>query len=157
DPKHVGARALASEIFISLRNYSRAAAELAQLAAMPHAPAEQRHLSALAAVDLYETQLGDVDSAVKVLNSMEGAPGDRLLIKERLAKTVARASRWHDAVWLLGELSEERKTAAERAEAARLRLAILRDKLDLPGQSLDAVATLLRHRPGDEEALDLVL
>lgn len=157
DPRHVGARALASEIFISLRNYSRAAAELAQLAAMPHAPAEQRHMSAMAAVDLYEAQLGDIDSALKVLDSMAGAPGDHLPLKERLAKTLARAARWSDAVRLLGELSKERKTASERAEAARLRLAILRDELGVPEQGFDTVTALLRNSPADGEALDLVL
>ncbi len=157
DPQHVGARALGSEIFIHLRNYAQAADELAQLAAMPHAPPEQRHMSALAAVDLYDSHLADVDAVLNVLRSMANAPGDGMAVKERVAKSVARAGRWEEAVALLGELAVERKTSAGRAEAARLRLAILRDEIRSPVQLSETVQVLLRNSPADAEALDLIL
>lgn len=157
EPDHVGSRALASEIYISLEDFGNAATELSELAALHDAPPEQRLLSAMTAIDLYDNRLNDLPGALTVFDSVRDAPGDLQPLIEHLVSACARRERWEDAVNLLEGLQVHGKAATDRAEAARLELAILRDELEQPERATRAVSTLLTERPGDPEAVDLVL
>jgi cellulose synthase operon protein C len=157
EPDHVGARALASEIYISIESYGRAALELAELAGLENAPAEQRHLSAMTAIDLFDNRLGDLDGALRAFGLVRNVPGNLQPLIEHLVAACARHHRWEDAVALLEDLQVHSTTPSERAEAARLELAILRDELDQPSRAITSVRTLLTELPGDPEAVDFVL
>ncbi len=157
EPDHVGARALASEIYISIESYGRAASELSELAGLPNAPPEQRHLSAMAAIDLFDNRLNDISGALNAFNSVRDVPGNLQPLLEHLVAACARHRRWEDAVTLLEDLQVHANSATDRAEAARLELAILRDELDQPERALGSVRTLLTEVAGDPEAVDLVL
>lgn len=157
EPDHVGTRALASEIYISIESYGRAALELAELAGLGNAPPEQRHLSAMTAIDLFDTKLGDLDGALRTFGLVRDVPGNLQPLIEHLVAACARHERWEDAVSLLEDLQVHSGTPTERAEAARLELAILRDELDQPDRALTSVRTLLTELPGDPEAVDFVL
>ncbi|MEN9579023.1 MAG: hypothetical protein RJA70_2032 [Pseudomonadota bacterium] len=157
EPEHVGAMALAGEIYLTGGQLERAAKELAALAAHPEAPSDQRLMSGIAAVDLYETKLGDLGRALEVLEVLKRAQLATLPVRERLARAAAKAERWDAAARLLEELMVERDTRAGRIEAARLALAIRRDRLRTPGDALAASERLLRESPTDAEAIDLLL
>lgn len=157
EPDHVGSRALASEIYISIESYGRAAVELAELAGLDNAPPEQRQLSAMTAIDLFDTKLGDLDGALRAFGLVRDVPGNLQPLIEHLVAACARHQRWEDAVSLLEDLQIHSATPTERAEAARLELAILRDELDQPERALTSVRTLLTELPGDPEAVDFVL
>lgn len=157
EPDHVGTRALASEIYISIESYGRAALELAELAGLSNAPPEQRHLSAMTAIDLFDTKLGDLDGALRTFGLVRDVPGNLQPLIEHLVAACARHQRWEDAVSLLEDLQIHSATPTDRAEAARLELAILRDELDQPDRALTSVRTLLTELPGDPEAVDFVL
>lgn len=157
EPDHVGARALASEIYISIESFGRAALELSELAGLPNAPPEQRHLSAMTAIDLFDNRLNDLAGALDVFNSVRDVPGNLQPLLEHLIAACARQQRWEDAVTLLEDLQVHANSATDRAEAARLELAILRDELDQPERALGSVRTLLTEIAGDPEAVDLVL
>ncbi|HKO46608.1 MAG TPA: hypothetical protein VJV79_02730 [Polyangiaceae bacterium] len=157
EPEHVGALALSGEVYITLGRFAEAAENLAQLGALEEAPAQQRLISGIAAVDLYENKLDDVYAALDVLSNLHQAGLGTLPVRERLARAAARAEAWSQATEALELLMTERDTSAGRAEAARLAMVIHRDRLnDLKGAEL-ATAQLLRERPDDGEALDLVL
>lgn len=157
EPDHVGARALASEIYISIESYGRAAVELSELAGLPNAPAEQRHLSAMTAIDLFDNRLDDLAGALTTFELVRDIPGNLQPLLEHLIAACARRRRWDEAVRLLEDLQLHGKSPHDRAEAARLELAILRDELDKPDRALGSVRTLLRELPGDPEAVDLIL
>jgi hypothetical protein len=157
EPDHIGSRALASEIYISLEDFGNAATELSEIAALRNAPPEQRHLSALTAIDLYDNRLNDLPGALGVFEAVREVPGDLQPLIEHLVSACARRERWEDAVNLLEGLQVHGKSATDRAEAARLELAILRDELEQPERATRAVTTLLVERPGDPEAVDLIL
>lgn len=157
EPEHVGARALAAEIYMNREQYTEAATQLAELTALPSAPENQRLMSGVAAVDLYETKLGDLSRALEILAELQRAGLSALAVKERLARATARAGRWSDASRMLEDLMSERQTVEGRVQAARLSLVIHRDRLQQPAAAGAAVETLLRLAPADPEGLDFVL
>ncbi len=157
DPDHVGAKALAGDIYISQQDYKSAAAELSDLALLPNAPAEQRRLGAITAIDLFEGKLNDIDAALEVFNRISEANLDLLPVAERLVAACAKAKRWEETLVLSGYLATNLPTATGRAEAARLQLAVYRDELHKPERALNSVETLLIHSPGDAEAVDTLL
>lgn len=157
EPEHVGAMALAGEIYLTNGQLELAAKELSDLAAHPDAPAEQRLMSGMAAVDLYETKLDDLDRALKVLAVLKQAQLSTLPVRERLARAAAKSEHWEVAANLLEELMGERETRQGRMEAARLALAIRRDRLGAPADAQRACQRLLEECPDDAEAIDLLL
>jgi tetratricopeptide (TPR) repeat protein len=157
DPRHLGALALYGEIYVTTRRYAEAAACLAQLAARDDASAAERLTSGLAAVDLMENQLGATSQALQVLLSLHRAGLSQLSLRERLARAAAKSQAWDDAVIVLEQLMFERLTSEERAEAARLALAIHRDRRHDSRAAGPAARALLRILPEDAEALDLTL
>jgi len=157
EPEHVGALALSGEVYITLGRFAEAAENLARLGALDEAPAQQRLMSGIAAVDLYENKLDDPYAALDVLSNLHKSGLGTLPVRERLARAAARAEAWDQATEALELLMTERDTSAGRAEAARLAMVIHRDRLhDIAGAEV-ATAQLLREVPDDAEALDLVL
>ncbi len=157
EPDHVGALALAAEIRINGGEFAEAAPLLSRLAVLTDAPAQQRLMSAMAAVDLYEKKLGQPELALEVLQLVHKDGLSTVKVRERLARAAARLGRWEQAASVLEQLMEEREQASGRIDAARLAMAIYRDKLDKPKRAEKAVARLLREAPDDTEALGLVL
>jgi len=157
EPEHVGALALSGEVYITLGRFAEAAENLAHLAALQDAPAQQRLMSGIAAVDLYENKLDDTYAALDVLSNLHKSGLGTLPVRERLARAAARAEAWDQATEALELLMTERDTSAGRAEAARLAMVIHRDRLNDTKAAEVATAQLLREQPDDAEALDLVL
>jgi tetratricopeptide (TPR) repeat protein len=157
DPDHVGALALLGEINIRRGNFEEAAASLARLARLEGAPAKNRVTAGIAAVDLYENKLGNFDIALEVLLSLHRAKLSNLRVRERLARAAARTGSWKEATEILQELMHERPEAEGRIEAARLAMAIHRDRLGKPQDAAQAIVKLLEEEPGDGEALDMLL
>ncbi len=157
EPDHVGALALSGEVYIRRGKYPEAAENLARLAMLDGAPTEQRLMSGIAAVDLFENKLGQTDRALAVLLGLYRAGLSTLPVRERLARTAARVGEWSAATDVLEELMSQRETAVARIEAARLAMAIHRDRLgDLAGAEA-ATTRLLEEAPDDAEAIDVVL
>jgi cellulose synthase operon protein C len=157
DPDHVGALALLGEINIRRGNFEEAAASLARLARLEAAPAKNRVTAGIAAVDLYENKLGKFEVALEVLLSLHRAKLSNLRVRERLARAAARTGSWKNATDILQELMHERPEAEGRIEAARLAMAIHRDRLGNPQGGAAAIVKLLEEEPGDGEALDMLL
>ena len=157
EPDHVGALALLGEVHITRGNFAEAAPSLARLAHIEQAPKQQRLMSGLAAVDLYEKKLGLVDKALEVLVALHHAGLSTLAVRERLASVAARAGAWSEATAILEKLMNEREKPEGRIEAARLAMAIWRDKLNAPQRGEAAVKKLLDESPDDGEAIDFVL
>lgn len=157
DENHVGALALTGEIFIRRGMFAEAAEKLARLATIGAAPPKNRITAGVAAVDLYENKLGRHDLALQVLLGLHGAQLTTLPVRERLARAAARTGSWAEATRILEELMNERPERDGRIEAARLAIAIHRDRLHAPHRAIGAVAKLLEESPGDGEALDVVV
>ncbi|HMJ12237.1 MAG TPA: hypothetical protein VK524_12520 [Polyangiaceae bacterium] len=157
EPDHVGALALSGEIYIKNGQFAEAAENLGRLAALSDAPTKQRLMSGVAAVDLYENKLHDIDKAFEVLLGLYRSGLSTLPVRERLARVAAKASAWHEATQALEHLMQERESREGRMEAARLALAIYRDRLDDASGAALASEKLLAESPEDGEALDLVL
>jgi len=157
EPDHVGALALSGEIYITLGRFAEAAENLARLGALDEAPGQQRLMSGIAAVDLYENKLDDAYAALDVLTNLHKSGLGTLPVRERLARAAARAEAWEQATEALELLMNERETSAGRAEAARLAMVIYRDRLHEKSRALAATSRLLDEIPDDGEALDLVL
>ncbi len=157
DADHVGAHALRGEIYIRQEKYEQAAAQLAELAALDAAPREQRLMSGVAAVDLFETKLNDLSRALEVLQVLSDAGLETLAVTERLTRAAATAERWEDAASLLEKLIAQRETTEGRVDAARLLMAIARDKLESPRRAREACEALLAEAPTDPEGIDFVL
>jgi tetratricopeptide (TPR) repeat protein len=157
EPDHVGALALSGEIFITVGRFEEAASHLAELAEHSQAPTQQRLMSGVAAVDLFENKLQDPQRALKVLLALHGAKLSTLPVRERLAKVATKAGAFEQAVQVLELLMNERDSRDGRIQASRLALAIYRDKLKRPAQAQRAVEKLLSEAPDDGEAVDLVL
>ncbi|MEO8903058.1 MAG: tetratricopeptide repeat protein [Polyangiaceae bacterium] len=157
EPDHVGALALSGETYITLGRFAEAAENLARLGALEEAPAQQRLMSGIAAVDLYENKLDDAYAALDVLANLHRAKLSTLAVRERLARAAARAESWEQATEALELLMNERETSAGRVEAARLAMVIQRDRLNDKGRAEAAATRLLSEVPDDGEALDLVL
>jgi len=157
EPDHVGALALSGEIFITVGRFEEAATHLAELAAHPQAPTQQRLMSGVAAVDLFENKLQAPERALAVLVALHAAKLSTLPVRERLAKVATKASAFEQAVQALELLMNERDSREGRMQAARLALAIYRDKLKRPAAALAAVEKLLAESPDDGEAIELAL
>jgi tetratricopeptide (TPR) repeat protein len=157
EPDHVGALALSGEIFITVGRFEEAASHLAELAAHPAAPTQQRLMSGVAAVDLFENKLQDPSRALAVLTALHDAKLSTLPVRERLAKVATKAGAYEQAVQALELLMNERDTREGRMQAARLALAIYRDKLKRPSAAQGAVEKLLSEAPDDGEAIELLL
>lgn len=157
EPDHVGALALAGEIFMSEGDFGKAAENLAKLSALRNAPAPQRLMSGVAAVDIYENKLHDPLQALAVLAQLYRSGQSTLPVRERLARAATSAGAWVEALDVLEDLSKERETSQQRAEAARLCMVISRDKLGATERTEQAALRLLAEEPADPEALDLVI
>ncbi len=157
EPDHVGALALSGEIYITLGRFAEAAENLARLGALEEAPAQQRLMSGIAAVDLYEHKLDDAYAALEVLANLHRANLSTLAVRERLARAAARAESWLQATEALELLMNERDSSAGRVQAARLAMVIHRDRLHDVARAEAAATRLLEELPEDGEALDLVL
>jgi hypothetical protein len=137
--------------------FAEAAESLARLARVESAPAKTRVTAGVAAVDLYENKLGRHDLALQVLLGLHAARLTTLPVRERLARAAARTGSWAEATRILEELMEERPEREGRVEAARLAMAIHRDRLLSPLGALPAANKLLSEAPTDGEGLDLVV
>jgi tetratricopeptide (TPR) repeat protein len=157
EPDHVGALALLGEVYITRQQFAEAAPALARLAVIEQAPKQQRLMSGLAAVGLYEKKLNQLDKALEVLAGLHHAGLSTPDVRERLASVAARAGAWADATGILEQLMNERANKEGRIEAARLAMAIWRDKLGAPQRAEAAVKKLLDESPDDGEAIDFVL
>lgn len=157
EPNHVGALALSGEIYITTGQFAEAAENLARLASLDEAPVQQRLISGVAAVDLYENKLGELQKGLAVLMALHRSGHSTLPVRERLARAAAKLEAWDVATGVLEELMNERAESDGRAEAARLALVIHRDSRARPADAAAAAERLLTEIPGDAEALDLVL
>jgi len=157
DPDHVGALALLGEINIRRGQFADAATSLTRLATLDAAPAKSRVTAGVAAVDLYEKKLDKPEAALAVLLTLHRAKLSSLPVRERLARAAARTGSWKEATSILEELMRERPSAEGRVEAARLAMAIHRDRLGNPQGASAAVVKLLEEEPADADALDLLL
>lgn len=157
EPQHPGALVLSAEISITLERYADAVALLTRLAEGEQASPEERLTAGLSAVDLCENRLGSTDEALRILAVLERAGLTTLAVRERFARSAAKAGAWDQAVSVLERLMFERKEPEERAEAARLALVIHRDRRQNPAAAGLATKVLLGLLPDDAEALDLVL
>jgi lipopolysaccharide biosynthesis regulator YciM len=157
EPDHVGALALLGEINIRRGNFEQAAESLGRLAVLDAAPAKNRVTAGVAAVDLYENKLNQFDKALQVLLALHAAKLSTLPVRERLARAAARTGSWKEATSILEELMQERPTPDGRIEAARLAMAIHRDRLGDPQGAARAIVKLLEESPIDGEALEMLL
>jgi len=157
EPDHVGALALSGEISITMGKFAEAAEFLGRLSGIGEAPAQQRLMSGIAAVDIFENKLNASEKALKVLVGLHQAGLSTPPVRERLARVAAKTGAWAQATSILEQLMEERDKREGRMEAARLAMAIWRDKLGDPLRAEAAVTKLLDESPDDGEALDLVL
>lgn len=157
EPDHVGALALSGEIYLTSGKLPEAAEKLARLSTLSEAPAKQRLMSGVAAVDIYENKLGEIEKALAVLDGLYRSGLSTLPVRERFARAAAKAGDWEKATEVLEQLMSERESREGRIEAARLCLVIFRDRLSEPGRAAKAAARLLAESPDDGEALDLVL
>jgi len=156
DPNHVGALALLGEINIRRGKFDEAATALARLALLDAAPAKSRVTAGVAAVDLYENKLSRFDKSLEVLLALHRAGISTLPVRERLARAAARGGAWAEATAILEELMRERPEPAGRTEAARLAMAIHRDRLGDVQAAAPAIVKLLEEAPSDPEGLDML-
>jgi len=157
EPDHVGALALSGEVYIRQGEFQEAVGMLARLASHPEAPAQQRLVSGMAAVDLCENKLNDHKKAMEVLMALHTTGLSTLPVRERLAKSAAKNEAWAQATSVLETLMNERDNSPGRIQAARLAMVIYRDKVRDPASALAAVTKLLSESPADAEALDLLI
>ena len=157
EPDHVGALALTGEIAIKRGQFADAAQALARLALLPEAPGKNRVTAGVAAVDLFENKLDRFDLALEVLLALHRSKLSTLSVRERLARAAARTGSWKEATEILEELMHERPEAEGRIEAARLAMAIHRDRLQNPPGARAAIVKLLEESPIDGEAIEMLL
>jgi tetratricopeptide (TPR) repeat protein len=154
---HVGALALSGEIFIRRGQFEPAAESLSRLALLGEAPPQNRLTAGVAAVDIYENKLGRFDRALEILLVLHRAKLSSLPVRERLARAAARTGSWQDATEILEELMHERPEVEGRVEAARLAIAIRRDRLSNAAGARAAIVKLLEESPTDGEGIDMLL
>lgn len=157
EPEHVGALALAGEVHLARGDETQACDKLEGLAAHHDAPSRQRLLSGLTAADLAAGKLGEPRRALGILRQLCEAGIANLAVRERLVRLGVQLEEWQLVTENLNELILERTEPEGRIAAARLALAIHRDRLDAAAGASDAVQALLREAPDDAEALDFVL
>lgn len=157
EPDHVGALVLMSTICIQKGDFAGAAPLLARVSKNAEAPQQQRLVSGVSAADFFENKLSQPEKALEVLVGLHEAGLSTIVVRERLARAAARTGAWSVATGMLERLMTEREQSAGRVEAARLCMAIWRDKLREPKSAEAAVRKLLDEIHDDPEALDLVL
>jgi tetratricopeptide (TPR) repeat protein len=157
EPDHVGALALLGEVCIRRGRFEEAATSLSRLALVEAAPAKNRVTAGVAAVDIFENKLNRVDKALEVLLALHKANLSTLPVRERLARVAARTGAWKEATAILEVLMNERAAPAGRIEAARLAMAIHRDRLGDAQRGAAAIVKLLQESPTDGEALDMLV
>ncbi len=157
EPDHVGALALTGEIFLKRQMYAEAAERLSHLASLDAAPPKNRVTAGVASADIFENKLDQGRRAVEVLVMLHKAGLSTMPVRERLAKSAARAGAWEEATAILEQLMNERAEREGRTDAARLAMTIYRDKLGDPARAAAAVSKVLEDLPGDAEAIDLLL
>ncbi|MBL9028061.1 MAG: hypothetical protein JNL21_38070 [Myxococcales bacterium] len=157
EPDHVGALALAGTICIQKGDFAGAAPLMARLSQIKEAPKQERLVSGVTACDLYENKLNQPEKALEVLVALHREGLTTLPVRERLARAAARTGAWSEATGMLEQLMVERAESEGRVEAARLAMAIWRDKIKEPANARAAVKKLLDECPDDPEGLELVL
>jgi tetratricopeptide (TPR) repeat protein len=157
EPDHVGALALTGEIFLKRQMYAEAADRLSHLASLDAAPPKNRVTAGVASADIFENKLDQPRRAVDVLVMLHKAGLSTLPVRERLARSAARAGAWEEATTILEQLMTERAEREGRADAARLAMTIHRDKLGDKRRAAAAVVRVLEDSPGDGEAVDMLL
>ncbi|HPY18494.1 MAG TPA: tetratricopeptide repeat protein, partial [Polyangiaceae bacterium] len=157
EPDHVGALALSGEVYIRQGAFGEAVDALARLAAHKEAPAQQRLVSGMAAVDLCENKLGDHKRSFEILMTLHTTGLSTLPVRERLAKAAATNEAWGQATAVLETLMHERENAPGRIQAARLAMVIHRDKTGDPSGALPSVVQLLSESPADAEAMQFLM
>ena len=157
EPDHVGALALKGEIEITQSNFAEAASCLSRLALLDAAPAAAAaHVGRRGRRSLREQAQRHAEGARGAGGAAHGGLST-MPVRERMARAAAKAASWDHATSILEELMNERATKEGRIEAARLAMAIWRDKLKEPVRAAKAITKLLEESPEDSEALDLVL
>ncbi len=157
EPDHVGALALSGTICIQKGDFAGAAPLMARLSQIKDAPKQERLVSGVTACDLFENKLNQPERALEVLVALHREGLTTLPVRERLARAAARTGAWAEATGMLEVLMNERAEPEGRAEAARLSMAIWRDKVKEPAKARAAVKKLLDEVPDDPEGLELVL
>lgn len=157
EPDHVGALALSGTICIQKGDFAGAAPIMARLSRNKDAPRQERLVSGITACEFYDTKLNQPDKALEVLVDLQNAGLSTLAVRERLARAAAKTGAWNAATEMFETLMNERDTAAGRIEAARLSLAIWRDKLKDSKGAQKAAQKLLDEAPDDPEAIEIVL
>jgi len=157
EPDHVGALALSGTICIQKGDFAGAAPLMARLSQNKEAPRQERLVSGITACDIYETKLNQPERALELLIALHKDDLSTTAVRERLARAAARTGAWREATGMLETLMVERDTAGGRIEAARLSMAIWRDKVQDPASAKAAAHKLLEESPDDPEALELVL
>ena len=155
-PEHAEALAMVGEVYVSLGRHEEAVEILQRATSLEEAPIQQRLASGLAAVDILENQLDSTERALEILLAMHKAGISDPSLRERIARAAAKSGAWKEAVAVLEKLMFERKSDEERAEAARMALAIYRDKLEEPQAAGQVVQVLLGLLPTDAETIELV-
>lgn len=157
EPDHIGALVLLADVHQKQGAWAEAAEAYARLAGLRDAPAQQRLIAGMGAAKIFEERLADPTRAFHTLNDLHRSNVSTPAVRERLAVLAGKANAWSAAAAAFEELMLERDSAEGRVEAARLAMAIWRDKLDDPRGAKRAVVRLLEEAPADGEALDLVL
>ncbi|HTM46072.1 MAG TPA: hypothetical protein VL137_14020 [Polyangiaceae bacterium] len=157
DPDHLGALALAGEIHLARGDFLLACEKLGALSQHPSARPRQRMLSGLCAADIADKQLGDKGQAIEILSKLCENAGADDSARERLVPLAAQEGRWQLCVEHLRVLMRTRADSEGRVAAARLSIAIWRDRLNDPAAALPAAALLFAERPTDAEGIDLLL
>lgn len=157
EPDHVGALALSGSICIQKGDFAGAAPIMARLSRNAEAPSKERLVSGITACEFYENKLNQPEKALEVLLDLQKAGLSTLAVRERLAKAAAKTAAWGPATEMFETLMNERDSSAGRIEAARISLAIWRDKLRDPLGAQKAAQKILDEAPDDTEAIEIIL
>ncbi|MBK6518017.1 MAG: hypothetical protein IPM79_38120 [Polyangiaceae bacterium] len=157
EPDHVGALALSGTISIQKGDFAGAAPIMARLSRNKEAPRQERLVSGITASEFFENKLNQPDKALEVLVDLHKEGLSTLAVRERLARAAAKSSSWQTAIEMFETLMEERDTPAGRIDAARLSLAIWRDKLKNTAGAQRAAQRILEEAPDDVEAIETVM
>ncbi len=157
DEGHLGALALSSEIAIKEDRQLDAAIALERLATQTSAPLANRISAAIAAIDIFENKVSEPERALALLTRMEKVSTLPVALAERQVRIAIALSDYATAARGLEVLMLDRRMPHERVEAARLALALYRDKLNDEVSALRAIRHLLVDAPSDGEAIDQLL
>ncbi len=157
DEHHLGALALSSEIAIKEDRHDDAALALERLATLEAAPLGSRLTAAIAAIDVLENKLSQPARALALLDRVATTVAFPLALTERQVRLAILSGNHEAAARGLETLMRNRPIVDARVEAARLALAIYRDKLSDDHGVLRALRQLLSDAPVDGEAIDQLL